>query len=211
MCCIIKSSPGNGCRKLLCCCPKRVSKDMITEAVDKERLKIRARMNTIEKTEMQWREEVIEPRDQQTKSFVSIAEKNMKLLRSSPSTETGNFEAPCLISEMCCIVKASPQIIYTKIPCCLPKGMSKDMVKKQVGVEKLKTKARINPIKESSIQWREKVMKSKAQLERAVTAKIPCITTEMCCIVKTSPRIRCMKMPCCPPKRVSKDILGIDD
>ncbi|XP_031808951.1 meiosis-specific kinetochore protein isoform X2 [Sarcophilus harrisii] len=211
MCCIIKSSPGNECGKILCCCSKRVSKDMITEPVDKERLKIRARMNTTEKTEVKWREEVIEPRDQQTNSFVSIAEKNMKLLRCSPSTETGNFEAPCLISEMCCIVKTSPQIIYTKKPRCLPKGMSKDMVKKQVGVEKLKTKARINPIKESSSQWREKMMKSKAQLERAITAKIPCITTEMCCIVKTSPRIRCMKMPCCPSKRVSKDILGIDD
>ncbi|XP_074141235.1 meiosis-specific kinetochore protein isoform X3 [Sminthopsis crassicaudata] len=216
MCCIIKSSPGNGCRKILCCCPKKVSKDMINKPVDKERLKTRARMNTIEKTEVQWREEEIEPRDQvreltwQTNSFVTIAEKNMKLLRSPPSTKTGNFEAPCLISEMCCIVKTSPQIIYTKIPCCLPKRMSKVMVKKQIGVEKLKTKARINPIKGSSIQEREKVMKSKAQLARAVTSKIPCITSEMCCIVKTSPRIRCMKMPCCPPKRLSKDILGID-
>ncbi|XP_043836604.1 meiosis-specific kinetochore protein [Dromiciops gliroides] len=203
MCCIIKSSPRNQCTEMPYCCPKGVSTDVINEPVDKERLKSKDRMNTIERIDTQWREE-------QTNSSVTIREKNVELLGSSPSTDTGRFEAPCLVSEICCIVKTSPNVRCSSMPDCPHKGILKDMVKKQEDKEELKTKGRVDTTEGTSNQWREKVMESKPQVQRVVTAKHSCITSDMCCIVKASPRIRCMKMPCCPPKRVSKDIIMTD-
>ncbi|XP_027704828.1 meiosis-specific kinetochore protein [Vombatus ursinus] len=174
MCCIIKSSPRNRCTQMLRCCPKGISKGVINEPVEKERLKTKGRMNTIEKINRQWREEVMGLR-------VQVG---------------GLAWAPCLVSETCSVVETSPQIRYTEMPCSPPKGMSKDMVKKQVDKEKLKTKGRVDTTKGTSHQWREEVS---------------CITSEVCCIVKASPRIRWMKMPCCPSKRVSKDIIMTDE
>nr|XP_020846822.1 meiosis-specific kinetochore protein isoform X3 [Phascolarctos cinereus] len=204
ICCIIKSSPRNRCTEMFHCYPKGASKGVINEPVDKERLKTRGRMNTIENINTQWREE-------QTNSSFTIGEKNMGSLGSFPSTETGKFKAPYLTSEMCCVVRTSPQIRYTEMPCSPPKGMCKDMVKKQVDKEKLKTKGRVDTIEGTSNQWREEVMESRAQVERAVTAKVSCAISEVCCIVKTSPRMKRMKMPCCPPKRVPKDIIMTDE
>ncbi|XP_036604336.1 meiosis-specific kinetochore protein [Trichosurus vulpecula] len=199
MCCIITSPPRNRSTEMLYCCPKGWSKVVRNEPMDKERFKTRGRTNTIERINMQCREE-------QTNSSVTIGEKNMELLGSSLSTEIGRFETPCLLSETCCIVKKSPQIRCTKMPVSLPKGMSKDMDKKQVDKKKLKTKGMVDAIEGTSNQCREEVMESRAQVERVVTAKVSCVTSEICCIVKASPRITC-----CPCKRMPKDIIMTDE
>ncbi|XP_007473475.1 meiosis-specific kinetochore protein isoform X1 [Monodelphis domestica] len=163
MCCIIKTSPKMRSMKVPCYSSKGVSTDMTKESVNKERLKTRRGMNTVEGKDTHWKNLVTGPR----------------------TSVEGLAWDPCLVSEVCCIVKSPPRIRGTKMPCCSLKEMSKDMVKKQVDKEKLKTKGRMDTIEGSGNQWREKV---------------PCISSDICCIVKESPRIRCRKMKCCAPK-----------
>ncbi|XP_044515855.1 meiosis-specific kinetochore protein [Gracilinanus agilis] len=167
MCCIIKTSPKMRFMKVACYSSKGVSTDLTKESLNKERLKTRRRMNTVEGRDTHWKDLVMGPRT---------------------SVERLAWD-PCLLSEVCCIVKSPPRIRCTKMPCCSLKGMSEDMAKKQVDKEKLKTKERVDTIKGRGNQWREKV---------------PCISSDICCIVKESPRIRRMKMTCCAPKRVPK-------
>ncbi|XP_072486079.1 meiosis-specific kinetochore protein isoform X3 [Notamacropus eugenii] len=124
ICCIVKSSPRNISTKMLYCCPEGVR----NEPVDKERLKTRGSMNTVESINMQWRQDVTGPRVQQMNSSVTTGEKNMGLLGSSPSTETRRLEVSRIASEICCIVETSPRITSVKMSCHHSKRMSKDII-----------------------------------------------------------------------------------
>ncbi|XP_068920923.1 LOW QUALITY PROTEIN: meiosis-specific kinetochore protein-like [Petaurus breviceps papuanus] len=115
-----------------------------------------------------------------------------KILPETEKTPYVKTKPQCITSKMCYSIKSSPRNRCTKIPCCCPGGASKDMVKKQVDKEKLKTKKVVDTMEGTSNQWREEVS---------------CTTNELFCIVKASPRNKSMKTPCCPSKRVPEDII----
>ncbi|XP_074087402.1 meiosis-specific kinetochore protein isoform X2 [Macrotis lagotis] len=228
VCCIIKSPPRNKCKKMLYWHPIRVSKEVINEPVDKERIKPMERMNPFERI-------YTCSKEKQTNSSVTIGEKTKGLFGSFPSTETSKLKVTLLASEICCIVKASPPIRHTKKSCCPDKALCKDKIR-QVEVVIRRGLVHHNKLHPSPLnpnlhlpQWSSPILptartltaepqvnQDKKQLEKLKTKETsnhweeeapPCITSEICCIVKESPKIKCMNKPCCPPPKVSKDIM----